>query len=125
VGRPDAPMQSMNDADLHNVRVAFLILSAAVVSTPAVRGSACWQVEAVPPMPHGIDPALVARLRFQHARRRRRFRILAIVDDFNRECLTMMVDTSLGGVRVLRNLERLALKRGTPQVIVRATTARS
>lgn len=48
----------------------------------------------------------------------RRFRILAIVDDFNRECLTMVVDTSLGGVRVVRELERLALARGTPQIIV-------
>jgi putative transposase len=48
----------------------------------------------------------------------RRFRILAIVDDFSRECLTMVVDTSLGGVRVVRELERLTLERGTPQVIV-------
>lgn len=47
-----------------------------------------------------------------------RFRILAIVDDFSRECLTMVVDTSLGGVRVVRELERLAFERGTPQVIV-------
>jgi len=48
----------------------------------------------------------------------RRFRILAIVDDFSRECLTMVVDTSLAGVRVVRELERLALERGTPQIIV-------
>jgi putative transposase len=48
----------------------------------------------------------------------RRFRILAIVDDFSRECLTMVVDTSPGGVRVVRELERLALERGTPQIIV-------
>ena len=48
----------------------------------------------------------------------RRFRILAIVDDFSRECLTLVVDTSLGGVRVVRELERLALERATPQVIV-------
>jgi putative transposase len=48
----------------------------------------------------------------------RRFRILAIVDDFSRECLTMVVDTSLGGVRVVRELERLTLERGTPRVIV-------
>src|SRR5579863_5417703 len=48
----------------------------------------------------------------------RRFRILAIVDDFSRECLTMVVDTSLGGVRVVRELERLTLERGTPQIIV-------
>jgi len=30
----------------------------------------------------------------------------------------MVVDTSLGGVRVVRELERLALARGTPQIIV-------
>jgi putative transposase len=48
----------------------------------------------------------------------RRFRILAVVDDFSRECLTMVVDTSLGGVRVVRELERLALARATPQIIV-------
>jgi len=48
----------------------------------------------------------------------RRFRILAIVDDFSRECLTLVVDTSLGGVRIVRELERLALERATPRVIV-------
>src|SRR5713101_7284731 len=48
----------------------------------------------------------------------RRFRILAIVDDFSRECLTMVVDTSLGGVRVVRELERLTLARGVPAIIV-------
>ena len=30
----------------------------------------------------------------------RRFRILCVVDDFSRECLATVVDTSLGGVRV-------------------------
>jgi putative transposase len=48
----------------------------------------------------------------------RRFRILCIVDDFSRECLANVVDTSLGGVRVVRELERLALERAIPQVIV-------
>jgi putative transposase len=48
----------------------------------------------------------------------RRFRILCIVDDFSRECLTMVVDTSLGGVRVVRELERLTLDRGMPAIIV-------
>ena len=37
----------------------------------------------------------------------RRFRILCVVDDFSRECLAAVVDTSLGGVRVVRELERL------------------
>jgi len=42
----------------------------------------------------------------------RRLRILCIVDDFSRECLATVVDTSLGGVRVVRELERLAAERG-------------
>src|SRR5208283_4615164 len=41
----------------------------------------------------------------------RRFRILCIVDDFSRECLATVVDTSLGGVRVVRELERLVIER--------------
>jgi putative transposase len=48
----------------------------------------------------------------------RRFRILCVVDDFSRECLTCVVDTSLSGVRVVRELERLTDERATPKVIV-------
>ena len=48
----------------------------------------------------------------------RRFRILCVVDNFSRECLAAVVDTSLGGVRVVRELERLVNERGTPWVIV-------
>jgi putative transposase len=46
----------------------------------------------------------------------RRFRILCVVDDFSRECLACVVDTSLSGVRVVRELERLTGERATPQV---------
>jgi putative transposase len=48
----------------------------------------------------------------------RRFRILCIVDDFSRECLAAVVDTSLSGVRVVRELDRLILERPTPNAIV-------
>src|ERR1700730_6153988 len=48
----------------------------------------------------------------------RRFRILCIVDDSRRECMATVVGTSLGGVRVVRELERLILERATPEVIV-------
>jgi putative transposase len=44
----------------------------------------------------------------------RRFRILCIVDDFSRECLATVVDTSLSGVRVVRELDRLILERALP-----------
>ncbi|TIX08245.1 MAG: transposase family protein, partial [Mesorhizobium sp.] len=37
----------------------------------------------------------------------RRFRILAVVDDCTRECLALIVDTSLSGMRVARELDRL------------------
>jgi putative transposase len=48
----------------------------------------------------------------------RRFRVLNIVDDFTRECLAAVVDTSLPGVRVVQELERLCELRSCPQMIV-------
>jgi len=48
----------------------------------------------------------------------RRFRILAIVDDCTRECLALVADTSLSGVRVARELDRLLAARGKPKMIV-------
>jgi putative transposase len=44
----------------------------------------------------------------------RRFRALTIADDFTREALAIEVDTSLGGVRVTRVLDRLQQERGLP-----------
>ena len=41
-----------------------------------------------------------------------------MVDNFSRECLATVVDTSLGGVRVVRELERLASDRAVPQEVV-------
>jgi len=41
----------------------------------------------------------------------RRFRILCVVDNFSRECLAAVVDTSLGGVRAVRELARLVTER--------------
>lgn len=48
----------------------------------------------------------------------RRFRTLNVVDDLTRECLAIEVDTSLGGARVVRVLQRLVQLRGRPEVIV-------
>jgi len=48
----------------------------------------------------------------------RRFRIFAVVDDFTRECLTLVPDTSLSGIRVARELDSIILRRGQPQSIV-------
>lgn len=48
----------------------------------------------------------------------RRFRVLGIVDDFTRECLALVVDTSLSGARVARELDRLIDVRGKPASIV-------
>lgn len=48
----------------------------------------------------------------------RRFRILAVVDDYSRECLALVVDTSLSGVRVARELDRIVELRGRPRMVV-------
>jgi putative transposase len=44
----------------------------------------------------------------------RRFRLLNILDDFNREALAIEVDTSLPSLRMIRVLEKLIAARGCP-----------
>jgi putative transposase len=46
------------------------------------------------------------------------FRTLNVVDDFTRECLAIEVDTSLGGERVARVLDRICEDRGRPATVV-------
>lgn len=48
----------------------------------------------------------------------RRFRILAAVDDFTRECLCLVADTSLSGQRVTRGLDAVIARRGRPAACV-------
>jgi putative transposase len=48
----------------------------------------------------------------------RRFRVLVVVDDFTRECLALVVDTSISGRRVARELNALIAWRGKPLMIV-------
>jgi len=48
----------------------------------------------------------------------RRFRILTVVDDFTRECLALVADSSLSGLRVGRELDAVIARRGKPQTIV-------
>jgi len=48
----------------------------------------------------------------------RRFRILNIVDDVTRECLRAVLDTSISGKRVVRELANLIAERGAPKMIV-------
>jgi putative transposase len=48
----------------------------------------------------------------------RRFRVLAVVDDFTRECLGLVADSSLSGERVARELDQIAAVRGYPAMIV-------
>jgi putative transposase len=44
--------------------------------------------------------------------------VLVVVDDCTRECLALIPDTSLSGVRVARELDRIIAGRGRPAAIV-------
>ena len=44
----------------------------------------------------------------------RKFRLLNVIDDFNRQSLVVEVDTSLPSLRVIRALEHLISERGIP-----------
>jgi putative transposase len=48
----------------------------------------------------------------------RRFRIFNVVDDVTKECLAAVVDTSISGRRVARELTALVARRGKPGLIV-------
>ena len=48
----------------------------------------------------------------------RRFRIFAVVDDFTRECLALVADTSLPSPRVVRELDAIVTVRGRPAMCV-------
>jgi len=48
----------------------------------------------------------------------RRFRIRTIVDDFTRGCRALLADTSLGIIRVARELDLLMIEHGKPRMIV-------
>lgn len=48
----------------------------------------------------------------------RRFRSFTVVDDYSRECPVIEVDHSLPGMRITRVLDRLALTRTLPKILV-------
>ncbi len=48
----------------------------------------------------------------------RRFRILTVVDNCTRECLTLVADTSISGLRVARELDAIIRWRGRPKTMV-------
>ena len=48
----------------------------------------------------------------------RRFRILCVIDDFSRECLATVVDNSISGIRVARELDLIIARRGRARMIV-------
>ncbi len=48
----------------------------------------------------------------------RRFRMLRVIDDYTRECLALVADTSLSGSRVARELDHLIALRGKPRTVV-------
>ncbi len=48
----------------------------------------------------------------------RKFRVFCVIDDFSRECLAAVADNSISGQRVVRELDRIAGRRGYPLMVV-------
>jgi putative transposase len=87
----------------------------------AVAASQAWaETLGCAPAATGADsaqPSLVGGLHDRRPQLGAEFRTLNIVDDYTRECLAIEVDTSLGGLRVVRVLEELKQRRGLPHQI--------
>ena len=69
-------------------------------------------------VPHGLNQRWSLDFLSDQMTSGQRFRILAVVDDGTRECLGLVPDTSLSGVRVARELDRIIAVRGKPAAIV-------
>ena len=48
----------------------------------------------------------------------RRFRVFCVIDDFTRECLATIVDNSITGEGVAREMDNIAQRRGFPLLVV-------
>lgn len=68
--------------------------------------------------PAGAEPALEPDFVSDALVSGRRFRILAVIDDFSRECLALAADTSLTGGRVARELVSTIATRGQSLMVV-------
>jgi putative transposase len=72
------------------------------------------------PMPLPLGPNQRWSLDFVHDQMTdgRRLRVLAVVDDYTREYLALVADTSISSVRVTRELDKIVAVRGRPGGIV-------
>lgn len=75
-------------------------------------------VRAPIPLPQAVNQRWSLDFMADQLANGRRFRILTVVDDFTRECLATVVDTSLPGVRVVAELDLIVERRGRPAAIV-------
>lgn len=66
----------------------------------------------------GAERPLVARLRVGSAHGWSPLPHLTVVDDCTRERLALVADTSLSGIRVARELDRLVIERRKPSMVV-------
>jgi len=84
------------------------------------RGGRKRAVGARSPMPLLLGPNQHWSLDFVHDQMTdgRRLRILAVVDDYTRECLALVADTSISGIRVARELDKIVAVRGRPGGII-------
>jgi putative transposase len=84
------------------------------------RGGRKRAVGARSPMPLPLGPNQRWSLDFVHDQMTdgRRLRILAVVDDYTRECLALVADTSISGIRVARELDKIVAMRGRPGGII-------
>ena len=69
-------------------------------------------------IPQGANPHWSVAVASDTLSDSRRFRAFCVIDDFTRECLATIVDNSITGERVARDLDNIAQRRGSPLLVV-------
>jgi putative transposase len=89
-----------------------MLMERPISSAVNKRGSRKRALGTRAPLAISQDQNLRWSLRDGYVDQRRRFRILTLVDGFTRECLGLVVDTSLTALRVVRELGHIIESRG-------------
>ncbi len=70
------------------------------------------------PVPGGVNERWSVDFVSDQLANGRRFRVFNVVDDFSRECVLQLVDFSISGLRLARELDQLGERRPLPKRIV-------
>jgi putative transposase len=107
------------DGIMHNIKKLHRIYKEERLQVPMRKGrKRALRLRQPLPVPDSINQVWSLDFVSDSLSNGRRYRVLAVMDQCNREYLNTVAETSIPGLRVVRELEALVRKRGRPKAII-------